>query len=57
MRNLINVAIAATMTSLFAVMFWGQIGTITTAVARGKTEAYAVPSHSYLPIQELEAVY
>jgi hypothetical protein len=57
MRNLINVAIAATMASLFAVMFWAQVGVIATAVARTKPETYAVTSSPYLPIQMLEPVY
>ncbi len=57
MRNLINVAIAATMASLFAVMFWAQVGVIATAVARAKPETYAVSSSPYLSVQKLEPVY
>jgi hypothetical protein len=57
MRNLINVAIAATMASLFAVMFWAQVGVIATAVARAKPETYAVTSNPYLPTQMFEPVY
>jgi hypothetical protein len=56
-RNLINVAIAAMMTSLFAVMFWAQVGAIATALARGKPETYAVTSSTYLPIRMFEPVY
>ena len=57
MRNLINVAIATTMASLFAVMFWAQVAAIGTAVARAKPEAYVVTSNPYLPIQMFEPVY
>ena len=57
MRNLINVAIAATMASLFVVMFWAQVGVIATAVAQAKPETYAATSNPYLPIQMLEPVY
>jgi hypothetical protein len=57
MRRLITVAIAATMASLFAVMFWSQVGAIATTVARPKPEPYAVKSNPYLPIQTFEAVY
>jgi hypothetical protein len=57
MRNLINVAIAATMASLFYVMFWTQVGAIAAAVARAKPESYAITSSPYLPIQMLEPVY
>ena len=57
MRRLIPVAIAATMASLFAVMFWAQVSVIATAVARAKPETYAVTSNPYLPIQMFEPVY
>jgi hypothetical protein len=57
MRNLINSAIGAAMTSLFAVMFWGQVVLIATAVALAKTGTYAVASKPYLPMQMFEAVY
>jgi hypothetical protein len=54
---IINLAIAATMASLFAVMFWAQVGAIATTVARAKPETYAVTSKPYPPIQMLEPVY
>jgi hypothetical protein len=57
MRRLITVAIAATMASLFVVMFWAQVGVIATAVAQAKPETYAATSNPYLPIQMLEPVY
>ena len=57
MRNFIKVAIVATMASLFAVMFWTQVGVIATAVARAKSETYPVTSNPYLPIQRFEPVY
>ena len=60
MRNLFfNVAVAATMASLFVVIFWvAQAGAAeTVAAARVKTETYAVSSNSYLPIQLLESAY
>jgi hypothetical protein len=50
MRNFIDAVIAATMTSLFAVMFWGQVGGVATAFARTKTETLAVTSNT-LPIR------
>jgi len=55
MRKLIQIAIAATMASLFAVMFWAQVATIATAVAGTKTETYSVSSHPN--IQTLEPAY
>jgi hypothetical protein len=57
MRNVMQLAIAATITSLFAVMFWGQIGALATAAARGKAETYATTANPYLPIHNLEPVY
>jgi hypothetical protein len=54
MRNLFQVAIAATMASLFAVMFWAQVWTIATAAAGAKT-TYAVSSNPN--IQTLEPAY
>ena len=56
MRNLINSAIGAA-TSLFAVMFWGQVVLIATVVALAKTDTYAAASKPYLPMQMFEAVY
>jgi hypothetical protein len=57
-RNLLfNVAIAAAMVSLFAVMFWAQVGGVATALARAKTGAYAVTASRYLPIKSLQSVY
>jgi hypothetical protein len=52
MHKLITVAIAVTMTSLFAAMFWGKVGliTINDAVARPITKSYAVMPNPYLPI-------
>jgi hypothetical protein len=57
MRNLFKVALAGMMTTLFAITFWGQVGVVASAVARGKAETYAAPANSYLPIQRLEPVY
>ena len=58
MRNrLFNVAIAATMASLFVAMFWAQVGSIATAFARAQTGTYAVTSGPYLPIKSLQPVY
>jgi hypothetical protein len=57
MRRLITVAIAATMASLFAVMFWSQVGAIATTIARPQPESYALKSNPYLPIQTFDAVY
>jgi len=55
-RNLLfNVAIAAAMVSLFAVMFWAQVGGIATALARSKAGTYAFTSSLY--IQRLQPVY
>ena len=55
-RNLLfNVAIAATMVSLFAVMFWAQVGGVATALARSKAGTYAFTSSPY--IQRLQPVY
>jgi hypothetical protein len=58
MRNrnlLLNVAIAATMVSLFAVIFWAQVGGVATAIARSKAGTYAFTSSPY--IQRLQVVY
>jgi hypothetical protein len=60
MRNpFFDIAVAATLASLFVVMFWAvQVGGVATAAAaQAKTETYAVSSNSYLPIQLLEAAY
>jgi hypothetical protein len=57
MHKLISIAVAVTMTSLFTVMFWAQVGVIATAVARAKPETFAVTSNPYLPIQIFEPVY
>ena len=55
-RNLLfDVAIAATMVSLFAVMFWAQVGGVATALARGKAGTYAFTSCPY--IQRLQPVF
>jgi hypothetical protein len=56
MRNLLfNVAIAATMVSLFVVVFWAQVGGIATAFARSKAGTYAFTSSPY--VQRLQPVY
>ena len=57
MRNLFKVALAGMMTSLFAITFWGQVGVVASALARGKPETYAAPANAYMPIQRLEPVY
>jgi hypothetical protein len=58
MRNLItNLALAATMATLFVVMFWAQVGAIATAAAGAKTETYAVTPNPYLQIRILQPVY
>ena len=58
MRNLIfNVAIGATMASLFVAMFWAQVGSIATAFARAQMGTYAVTSGPYIPIKSLQPVY
>jgi hypothetical protein len=57
MHKLINIAVSITMTSLFAVMFWGQVGLVASAVARSKTGSYAVTPNQYLQIKILEPVY
>jgi hypothetical protein len=59
MSKKIGVTIIGTIMSfLFTVMFWLQLGTIATAVARTKTETgYAVTSNPYLPLQSLKPVY
>jgi hypothetical protein len=55
-RNLLfNVAIAATMVSLFVVVFWAQVGGIATAFARSKAGTYAFTSSPF--IQRLQPVY
>jgi hypothetical protein len=55
MKNLLYVALAATMASLFVVMFWAQVGGVATAFARSKTGTHTV-TYS-LPIQSLQPVY
>jgi hypothetical protein len=57
MKNLLHVAVAVTMASLFVVMFWAQVGGVATAFARGKMGTYAVTSSPYLPIKSLQPVY
>jgi hypothetical protein len=55
-RNLLfNAAIAATMVSLFTVMFWAQVGGVASALAPRKAGAYAFTSSPY--IQRLQPVY
>ena len=55
-RNLLfDVAIAATMVCLFAVMFWAQVGGVASALARSKAGTYAFTSSPY--IQRLQPVY
>jgi len=55
MRRLTTIAIAATMTILFGVMFWAQVGVIATAAARAKTtQTYSI---TFNPIQTFEPVY
>jgi hypothetical protein len=46
-RKLITIAIAFAMTSLFAVMFWGQVGLIAIggAVAHPSTKSYAITAN------------
>jgi hypothetical protein len=59
MRKVMTIATAVTMTSLFAVMFWAQIGIATNAaIARSKADySYGVTSTPYLPFQVLDPVY
>ena len=57
-KSFFNVVVAATMASLFVVIFWvAQVGAAATAAAAVKTETYAVSSNAYLPIQLLEFAY
>jgi hypothetical protein len=57
MRKLVTFAIAAAMTSLFALIFW-QFGMNATDAAGPRSKPdYAVTSAPYLPIQRLEPVY
>jgi hypothetical protein len=58
MRNLIiNLTVAATITTLFALMLSAQSGAAT-AAARPKTDAaYVVAANPYLPIQTFEPAY
>jgi hypothetical protein len=57
MKNFLYGAVAATMASLFAVMFWAQVGGVATAFARSKTGSYVATSSPYMPIQSLQPVY
>ena len=58
MRNLIfNVAIGATMASLFVAMFWAQVDGLATAFARAQMGTYAATPGPYLPIKSLQPVY
>jgi len=57
MRKLLAFAIAATMTSLFALIFW-QFGMNATDAAGPRSKPdYAITSGPYLPIQGLDPVY
>ena len=57
MKNFLYGAVAATMASLFAVMFWAQVGGVATAFARSNTGSYVATSSPYMPIQSLQPVY
>jgi hypothetical protein len=59
MRKLITFATAVTMASLFAVMFWSQVGLIAMnhAGAHPNAKSYAITADAYLPIQRFEPAY
>jgi hypothetical protein len=57
MRKLTSFAIAVVMASVFAGMFWIQLGVISKAVALTKADGYGVPSAPYMSVQRLEPVY
>ena len=52
MRKLITFATAVTMASLFAVMFWSQVGLIAMnhAGAHPNAQSYAITTDAYLPV-------
>ena len=55
-RNLLfNAAVAATMVSLFAVMFWAQVSGVATALARSRAGTYPFTSSPY--IQRLQPLF
>jgi hypothetical protein len=50
--------LAVMMTSLFIMMFWAQIGVVTTnAVALPKVISYGFAPGPYLPSQPLDPIY
>jgi hypothetical protein len=50
--------LAVMMTTLFVLMFWAQIGVITTnAFARPKVISYGFAPDPYLPSQPLDPIY
>jgi hypothetical protein len=57
MRNLFHGAIAAAMMSIFALMFWAQVGVMATALAGGRSDPSGTKAGSCLSIQRLEPVY
>jgi hypothetical protein len=58
MRNLFHGAIAAAMMSIFALMFWAQVGSVmATALAVGRSDPSVTKAGSCLSIQRLEPVY
>jgi hypothetical protein len=60
MRRLVTVAIAVTMLSLHALMFWQlALHAVAEAAAstRGPSPEYSLSDHSCLPIQDLEPVW